>query len=145
VKQRKKIIPSQGKIRLTEAIDRLIELYTATNIADEVKKWQAERVNYPQKNAPKPPEKKCAMAFSVAVNLPHLRHDCSKARTATKKSRLGSWNPQSRRSLVHPASGQSPGPNNIGRRYVRPTERTCHSENSSRPRPDLQFELISSS
>ena len=47
MKQREKSIPAQDAIRLPEALDRLIELYTATNKPDEVKKWQAERAKYP--------------------------------------------------------------------------------------------------
>ena len=57
MKHREKTIPPQGKIRLPEALDRLIELSTATNKPDEVKKWQAERAKYPEV-APKPPVKK---------------------------------------------------------------------------------------
>ena len=57
MKQREKTIPPQGSIRLPEALDRLIELSTATNKPDEVKKWQAERAKYP-KDAPTPGEKK---------------------------------------------------------------------------------------
>ena len=38
MKQREKTIPPQGQTRLPEALDRLIELYTATNKPDEVKK-----------------------------------------------------------------------------------------------------------
>ncbi len=45
-------IPEQVKSSLPQALDRLIELYTATDQSDEVKKWQAERANYP------PPEPK---------------------------------------------------------------------------------------
>ena len=56
MKQREKTIPEQGKIRLPEALDRLIELYTATNKPDDVKKWQAERAKYPE--AAPPPGKK---------------------------------------------------------------------------------------
>lgn len=55
MKAREKTIPPQGKVRLIEALDRLIELYSATNQPDEVKKWQAERANYP---APPAREKK---------------------------------------------------------------------------------------
>ena len=44
---REKAIPAQVKIRLPEAIDRLIELSTATNKPDDVKKWRAERAKYP--------------------------------------------------------------------------------------------------
>lgn len=57
MKKREGTIPPQGKPRLTEAVQRLIELYTATNKPDEVKKWHAERT----KNlgvAPSPQEKK---------------------------------------------------------------------------------------
>ena len=56
MKQREKTIPPQASIRLPEALDRLIELSTATNKPDEVKKWQAERAKYPE-TAP-PPGKK---------------------------------------------------------------------------------------
>jgi tetratricopeptide (TPR) repeat protein len=47
MKARAKSIPPQGSTRLPEALDRLIELSTATNQPDEVKKWQAERARYP--------------------------------------------------------------------------------------------------
>jgi tetratricopeptide (TPR) repeat protein len=55
MKQREKTIPPEGKVRLPEALDRLIELYTATNKPDEVRRWRAERVKYPEA---KPAEKK---------------------------------------------------------------------------------------
>jgi tetratricopeptide (TPR) repeat protein len=57
MKQREKMIPRDGGggLRIPEALDRLIELYTATNKPDEVKKYQAERAKYP---ASKPAEKK---------------------------------------------------------------------------------------
>jgi serine/threonine protein kinase len=57
MKQREKTLPEQGKIRIPEALDRLIELSTATNKPDEVKKWQAERAKYPF-IAPMPRQKK---------------------------------------------------------------------------------------
>jgi hypothetical protein len=41
--QREKTIPPEGLLRLTEAIDRLIELYTAVDKPAEVQKYQAER------------------------------------------------------------------------------------------------------
>jgi serine/threonine-protein kinase len=44
-------------LRIPEALDRLIELYTAINKPDEAKKWQAERAKYPD-IAPPPREKK---------------------------------------------------------------------------------------
>lgn len=47
LKQREKTIPEQGKVRIPEAIDRLIEFFTATNKPDEAKKWQTERAKYP--------------------------------------------------------------------------------------------------
>jgi hypothetical protein len=34
-------------LRIPEALDRLIELYTATKRPDEAKKWKAERAKYP--------------------------------------------------------------------------------------------------
>jgi tetratricopeptide (TPR) repeat protein len=46
LKARETSIPSYGKIRLPETVDRLVELYTATNKPDEVKKWKAERAKY---------------------------------------------------------------------------------------------------
>ena len=57
MKQREKTIPNKRRAACPEALDRLIELYTATNKPDEVKKWQAERAKYP-KDAPMPVEKK---------------------------------------------------------------------------------------
>jgi hypothetical protein len=56
MKQGKKSIPP-GSTRIAEALDRLIELYTATNKPDEVKKWQVERAKYPEV-APPPRETK---------------------------------------------------------------------------------------
>ncbi len=47
LKQREKTIPPQAATRIPEAVDRLIELASATNKPDEVKKWQAERAKYP--------------------------------------------------------------------------------------------------
>ena len=46
MKQREATIPEQAKIRLPEALDRLIELYTATDKPEEVNKWQAEQAKY---------------------------------------------------------------------------------------------------
>lgn len=53
MKQREKTIPPQGRIRLPEALKRLIQLFTETDKPDEMKKWQAER-----EKVPKLPEKK---------------------------------------------------------------------------------------
>jgi eukaryotic-like serine/threonine-protein kinase len=47
LKQREKSLPRRVVARLPEAIDRLIELYKATDKPDEAKKWQAERARYP--------------------------------------------------------------------------------------------------
>jgi len=49
LKQREDSIPKTGgaELRLREAIDRLVQFYTATNKPDEVKKWQEERAKYP--------------------------------------------------------------------------------------------------
>ncbi len=47
LKDREAAIPPSGAIRIPEAIDRLIELYTTTSKPDEVTKWQAERAKYP--------------------------------------------------------------------------------------------------
>jgi hypothetical protein len=57
MKAREKTFPPQAAIRLPEALDRLIELYTATSKPDEGKKWQAERAKYP-KEAPTVPKDK---------------------------------------------------------------------------------------
>jgi serine/threonine protein kinase/tetratricopeptide (TPR) repeat protein len=60
LKDRAKTIPKQGgaELRIPEALDRLIELYTAINKPDEAKKWQAERAKYPQAKTVVAPEKK---------------------------------------------------------------------------------------
>jgi tetratricopeptide (TPR) repeat protein len=59
MKAREKTIPQVGggELRIPEALDRLIELYTATDKPDEVKRWRAERAKYPTV-APPPREKK---------------------------------------------------------------------------------------
>ena len=60
MKQQEKTIPPQGATRISEALDRLVEFYTATNKPDEVKKWWAERAKYPApvEKGPPPREKK---------------------------------------------------------------------------------------
>jgi tetratricopeptide (TPR) repeat protein len=57
MKQREKTIPPQASTRIPEALDRLIEFYTATDRPDEVKKWRAERAKYPN-GAPAPTKAK---------------------------------------------------------------------------------------
>jgi tetratricopeptide (TPR) repeat protein len=46
LKARESNIPPQGSICIPDALDRLIELYTATNMPDEVKKYQKLRARY---------------------------------------------------------------------------------------------------
>ena len=51
-------------------LDRLIELYTATNKPDEVKKWQAERAKYPaaRERSPSGPENSVRWSFAHNSN-----------------------------------------------------------------------------
>nr|AAX07521.1 putative serine/threonine protein kinase [Gemmata sp. Wa1-1] len=60
LKQREKTIPAEGNTRLPEALDRLIDLYAATNRPEEVAKWRTERAKYPSPRevAPRPREQK---------------------------------------------------------------------------------------
>ncbi len=58
MKARAKAIPPAASPRLPEALDRLIELYAATNKPEEVKKWRAERARYEKDAASKPGEKR---------------------------------------------------------------------------------------
>jgi hypothetical protein len=46
MKARESTIPPIANYRLPEAFERLIDLYTAMNKPDDVKKWQAEQANY---------------------------------------------------------------------------------------------------
>ncbi|HEV3342954.1 MAG TPA: tetratricopeptide repeat protein [Pirellulales bacterium] len=50
MKAREATIPQTdgGELRIPEAIDRLIELYTATNEPEEAKRWRSERAKYPE-------------------------------------------------------------------------------------------------
>jgi len=59
MKTREKTIPKAGgaELRIPEALDRLIELYTAINKPAEANKWQAERAKYPQDKTKKPEKK----------------------------------------------------------------------------------------
>ncbi|HMO36467.1 MAG TPA: hypothetical protein PKA06_10535 [Gemmatales bacterium] len=47
LKAREETIPPQASTRIPEALDRLIELYTATNKPVEAKKYQELRAKYP--------------------------------------------------------------------------------------------------
>jgi serine/threonine protein kinase/tetratricopeptide (TPR) repeat protein len=51
-------IPNDGALRIAEALDRLVELYTVIDKLDEAKKWQAEREKYPDPKKPIAPELK---------------------------------------------------------------------------------------
>ena len=66
MKQREKTIPAQGQIHIPEALDRLLELSTATNKPDQVRKWQAERAKYPQVG-PMPREKKSPSGLASTI------------------------------------------------------------------------------
>jgi hypothetical protein len=54
LKKREKTIPPGRRWRLPEVVDRLIELYTATDKPDEVKKWREERAKYADAVQPTP-------------------------------------------------------------------------------------------
>ena len=54
MKQREKTIPEQGKVRIPEAIERLVQLYEATGKQDEAARWRTELLNLKQ---PAKPEK----------------------------------------------------------------------------------------
>ena len=58
MKARAKAIPPAASPRITEALDRLIELYSATNKPDEVREWRAERARYDKDAGSKTVEKK---------------------------------------------------------------------------------------
>ena len=55
MKQREKTIPEQGKVRIPEAIERLVQLYEATGKKDDAAKWRKELEGI--KAAQKKPEK----------------------------------------------------------------------------------------
>ncbi len=60
LKAREKAIPPQADTRIPQALDRLVELYTATDKPDEAKKYKELRAKYPtpKEVAPMPKEKK---------------------------------------------------------------------------------------
>lgn len=66
MRQREAEIPEPAKVRLAEALDRLIEFSTATNKPDEVKKWQAERAKY-QATVPPPGAKRTTSVRSPVL------------------------------------------------------------------------------
>jgi hypothetical protein len=55
MKQREKVIPEQAKVRLREALERLVQLCEATNKPDEAAKWRKEWDD--RKTAQKQPER----------------------------------------------------------------------------------------
>jgi hypothetical protein len=57
MKQREKAILPEGIPRILEALDRLIEYYTAANKPEEAKKWRAERAKYPEAKQSQAPRK----------------------------------------------------------------------------------------
>ena len=57
MKDREAKIPANAKIRLTEAVQRLIDLYTAWDKPDEAKKWQAKLELEKAKLSPQPDSK----------------------------------------------------------------------------------------
>ncbi|HTU93652.1 MAG TPA: hypothetical protein VMF69_26470 [Gemmataceae bacterium] len=55
MKQRQEKIPAQGKIRLTEALQCLVQLYEATGKKDEAEKWRIQlKSATPRPDKPKP-------------------------------------------------------------------------------------------
>jgi tetratricopeptide (TPR) repeat protein len=57
LKANEKTIPPQAADRIPQALDRLIELYTATNKPEEAKKYKELRANYPAAKEPAPPSR----------------------------------------------------------------------------------------
>ena len=55
LKQREYSLGPKDEPRLPEALDRMIEFYTATNKPDEAKKWQTERAKHPTPKEVAPP------------------------------------------------------------------------------------------
>ena len=53
MKKREAKIPPQGKVRLTEAVERLVQLYEATDKKDEAAKWRKE---WEARKPPSPPK-----------------------------------------------------------------------------------------
>ena len=58
LKAREKTIPPQASAGIPEALDRLVELYTATKKLDEAKNYRELRAKYPPELAPPTREKK---------------------------------------------------------------------------------------
>ena len=56
MKQREAKIPKEGKVRLTEALERLVQLYEATGKKDEAAKWRKELDQMRSSSPPGPPK-----------------------------------------------------------------------------------------
>jgi tetratricopeptide (TPR) repeat protein len=54
MKARAKTIPPQGKVRLIEAVERLVQLYDGWGKPDEAAKWRKELPPQPKKSSPEP-------------------------------------------------------------------------------------------
>jgi tetratricopeptide (TPR) repeat protein len=57
MKAREKTMPPEASARIPEALDRMVELFTATDRPEEATKWRAERAKHPSLALP-PKEKK---------------------------------------------------------------------------------------
>ncbi|QDU23699.1 tetratricopeptide repeat protein [Urbifossiella limnaea] len=57
LKQREYFLDPREESRIPEALDRLIDFYTATDKPDDAARWRAERAKYPPPAAPPPREK----------------------------------------------------------------------------------------
>ena len=57
LRQWEKALEPRDAARVVEALDRLIELYSATTKPDEAKKWREERARYPEAKNAAAPEK----------------------------------------------------------------------------------------
>jgi hypothetical protein len=58
LKDRADQIPPEARKRILEAVDRLVELYTALGKPEDVKKWQTERETWVKQLPEKEPKKK---------------------------------------------------------------------------------------
>ena len=57
MKQREKTIPPQGKVRLTESVERLVQLYDAWGKKDKSDEWSKKRDELRKALTPMPKEK----------------------------------------------------------------------------------------
>ncbi len=52
MKQREELVPTEGKVRLVEALERLVQLYESMEKPDEAAKWRSELEATKQRLAP---------------------------------------------------------------------------------------------